>query len=202
MPKIIDHDERRQELIEASWAVIAAEGLEGVTMRKIATAAGCTTGRITHYFADREALILAALSAVNAATSARIDALLQQDKPVFERLLAAAHEALPLDAARLLEWKVWIAFWGAATVTPALAKENESRQQEWLTAITPLIALLSPHADAGYEAERVMGLLNGLGLRVAIHPSTKNQTDATTTIARHLQDLARRDKARGNPDKQ
>ncbi|MBG51750.1 MAG: hypothetical protein CML99_04935 [Rhodobiaceae bacterium] len=121
MPKIIDHDERRQELIEASWAVIAAEGLEGVTMRKIATAAGCTTGRITHYFADREALILAALSAVNAATSARIDALLQQDKPVFERLLAAAHEALPLDAARLLEWKVWIAFWGAATVTAALS---------------------------------------------------------------------------------
>ena len=61
MPKIVDHDARRQELIEASWRVIAAEGLEGVTMRKIAAEAGCTTGRLTHYFADREALILASL---------------------------------------------------------------------------------------------------------------------------------------------
>ena len=55
MPKIIDHDERRQELIEASWAVIAAEGLEGVTMRKIATAAGgnrrdgLAVGKVMHH---------------------------------------------------------------------------------------------------------------------------------------------------------
>ncbi|MEQ9519945.1 MAG: TetR/AcrR family transcriptional regulator [Parvibaculum sp.] len=193
MPKIIDHEQRKRELIEASWAVIAAEGLEGVTMRKIAAAAGCTTGRITHYFADREALILAALYAVNEATSLRIDRILsEKDRPVFDRLIAATHEALPLDATRLLEWKIWIAFWGAATITPALAEENERRQREWLSAITPLIALLNPKADAAYEAERILGLLNGLGLRGAIQPTEQNRGEMITTIERHLGDVAKR----------
>ena len=69
MPKLIDHDLRRRELVEASWQVIADEGLEGVTMRKVAAAARCTTGRITHYFENREELLLAALRAVYSAAS-------------------------------------------------------------------------------------------------------------------------------------
>ncbi|MGH3177968.1 MAG: TetR/AcrR family transcriptional regulator, partial [Streptosporangiaceae bacterium] len=50
MPKVVDHAARRAELVDAAWRVIAEEGLEAATMRRIAEAAGCTTGRVTHYF--------------------------------------------------------------------------------------------------------------------------------------------------------
>lgn len=36
MPKVVDHDERRQTLIEVVWRLIATEGLDAVTTRRIA----------------------------------------------------------------------------------------------------------------------------------------------------------------------
>ncbi|WP_422363776.1 TetR/AcrR family transcriptional regulator [Pyruvatibacter mobilis] len=110
MPKIVDHKARRAELVEASWKVIETEGLDGLTMRKVASAAGCTTGRITHYFPDREALVLAALRAANEAAKARTTALLAKDLPPRARLQKCVEEGLPLDRQRQREWKVWIAF--------------------------------------------------------------------------------------------
>lgn len=185
MPKVVDHEARRRELIEASWAVIAAEGLEGVTMRKIAAAAGCTTGRLTHYFKDREALILAALRAINDVTGERVRKYLRENDGK-ESLIEAAAEALPLDGQRLAEWKVWLAFWAAAATDPDLAAENDRRQEEWLDEIRPVLSSLAPGCDAAYEAERLLALVNGLGLRAAVSPTPHNRKTARDIFERHL----------------
>ena len=186
MPKIVDHDTRRAELVEASWAVIAAEGLEGLTMRKVADAAGCTTGRITHYFADREALVLAALRAVNGATGSRTDALLSGDAPPEEKLILCLEEGLPLDKPRQLEWKVWIAFWAAAASNRELAKENDARHHGLIKAQSPLIKAVAPRADADHEARILMGILDGLGLIAAINPTARNKTNAQDAVHTHV----------------
>jgi AcrR family transcriptional regulator len=39
--------------------VIAREGYAGASLRKVAMQAGCTTGAVTYYFADRDAMITA-----------------------------------------------------------------------------------------------------------------------------------------------
>ena len=191
MPKIVDHDARRTELVEASWKVIAAEGLEGLTMRKVADAAGCTTGRITHYFADREALVLAALRAVNGAAGSRTDALLGRDAPPQEKLILCLEEGLPLDRTRLLEWKVWIAFWAAAASNPDLAKENDARHQGWIKALSPLVKAVAPKADAEHEARILMGILDGLGLIAAINPTARNKANARDAVQTHVANLVR-----------
>ena len=36
MPKIVDHAERRREVLDATWRVIGREGLEAATVRRIA----------------------------------------------------------------------------------------------------------------------------------------------------------------------
>ena len=36
MPKIVDHELRRQELLAAAWRVIARTGVVGLTTREIA----------------------------------------------------------------------------------------------------------------------------------------------------------------------
>jgi len=189
MPKIVDHDARRAELVEASWTVIAAEGLEGLTMRKVADAAGCTTGRITHYFADREALVLAALRAVNGATGNRTDVLLSSDAPPREKLILCLEEGLPLDKIRQLEWKVWIAFWAAAASNPDLAKENDARHQGWIKALSPLITAVAPKTDAEHEARILMGILDGLGLIAAINPTARNKANARDAVHTHVAGL-------------
>ena len=56
MPKIIDHDQRRETLLEQSLQLFAEYGYAGLTMRQIAEALGITTGVLYHYFPSKEAL--------------------------------------------------------------------------------------------------------------------------------------------------
>lgn len=189
MPKVVDHDERRRELMEASWQVIADEGLESLTMRKIAAAAGCTTGRLTHYFANREELVLAALKAAYDAAAIRMAAALEADGTPRERLLTMLEETLPLDEVRLREWKIWIAFWGAAAADASLASENDTRHDRWREALLPLIREIVPESDADYEATRLIGIVDGLGLQAAIRPTAQNRNRAQTALATHLRSL-------------
>ena len=189
MPKLIDHDLRRRELVEASWQVIADEGLEGVTMRKVAAAADCTTGRITHYFENREELVLAALRAVYDAAGTRMAEAARSDLPPAEKLLLHLEETLPLDAARLTEWKVWIAFWSAAARHPELAAENDKRHRSWRKALIPLIRALSPNADDEVEANILSGIVDGLGLQAAVNDTPANRTRVRDTVAAYVERL-------------
>src|SRR5690606_12086610 len=48
---------RRQELAVAVWGLIGKRGIEGVTLRAVAQAAGVSVGRVQHYYASREELV-------------------------------------------------------------------------------------------------------------------------------------------------
>ena len=72
MPKTVDPAQKRAELVDASWDVIAAEGLKGATLRRVAAEAGCTTGALTHYFPDRRSLLVAALRSAHFQAAARM----------------------------------------------------------------------------------------------------------------------------------
>jgi len=192
MPKIVDHEARRQQIVEASWRIIAAQGLTGATMRKIAAEAGCTTGRLTHYFANREEIVLAALRAAYDAAQTRMGRVRGAPSSPAERLTAYLEETLPLDRKRLSEWRVWIAFWGAATAHPALGRENDERLAAWAKALTPLVAAVAPDSDADREAEALIGLTNGIGLQAAVHPTAANKRRAREALARAVAALPER----------
>lgn len=50
MPKIVNHDERRQSILDHSFLLFAEKGYHGVSVRQIAKANGMTTGMLYHYF--------------------------------------------------------------------------------------------------------------------------------------------------------
>lgn len=54
-----DHDAKRSKLLTAAISVLAQEGYAGTSLRKVAQRAGHTTGAVTYYFANKEALVLA-----------------------------------------------------------------------------------------------------------------------------------------------
>ncbi|SDR75156.1 DNA-binding transcriptional regulator, AcrR family [Brevibacterium siliguriense] len=58
MPKIVDHAQRRTEMVHALWQVIYLKGIDGVSFRSVAEAAGISVGRVQHYFPSRSELIL------------------------------------------------------------------------------------------------------------------------------------------------
>ncbi|MFV0434681.1 MAG: TetR/AcrR family transcriptional regulator [Leucobacter sp.] len=57
MPKIIDHDQRRKEIVDVTWQLIVEGGIEAATMREIASRAGFANGALKHYFSGKDAII-------------------------------------------------------------------------------------------------------------------------------------------------
>ena len=189
MPRKVDHEKRRRELVEASWKVIADEGLEGITLRKVAAAADCTTGRIAHYYSGREELLLSALRAAFVGAGRRMTEIAETEPDSLERLRRVIHEALPLDAARLREWKVWIAFWAAASSKRGLAAENARRYQEWQALLSGLIADVAGKGCAEERALDLVSMVDGLGIRVTLVPSPRNRRRARETVDRWISRL-------------
>lgn len=52
-----DREGRRAELISAAMKVIAEDGFAAASLRRVAQRAGCTTGAVSYYFANREAMM-------------------------------------------------------------------------------------------------------------------------------------------------
>jgi AcrR family transcriptional regulator len=56
MPKIVDHNEYRKNLLDRAFDLFAQKGFAAVTMREIAQGLGVSTGTLYHYFPSKEAL--------------------------------------------------------------------------------------------------------------------------------------------------
>ena len=165
MPKSVDPLARQEEFITASWNVIARVGLAAASLRRVAAEAGCTTGSLTHYFSDRQALLTATLRQAHFAAGKRMKTAAQDATTDFGRLRAVLLESLPLDATRLREWKVWLCFWGAAMNDDQLSGEDARRYAEWRKLLQSLIAPL--HDDPSEETHLLMSMIDGLGLQLA-----------------------------------
>jgi TetR/AcrR family transcriptional repressor of bet genes len=175
VPKVVDHAQRRRELVAATWAVVAAEGIEGATVRRIAEEAGCTTGRITHYFADKEEVLVAALRQVHRAAGKRMLAAIGE-RSGLAALRAVLAEALPLDQERVLEWRVWLAFWGSAATSASLQAEQHERYREWRGLLKRVLAgaqhdgQLPAGIDLDRLVDQIVALVDGFGLQGVLDP--------------------------------
>jgi TetR/AcrR family transcriptional regulator, transcriptional repressor of bet genes len=182
MPKIVDARLRRSEFVDATWRVIRKEGLPAATLRRVAAEARCTTGALTHYFSNREALLVQALRAAHFAAGARMVAAAGRVRGDLKRLETLVLEALPLDAVRMNEWKTHLTFWGEACDNEKLRSENARRFAEWGQLLEEYMAPIVPGEKARRrEAMLLMGLIDGLALRLVLQArrGSRNQADAT-----------------------
>jgi TetR/AcrR family transcriptional regulator, transcriptional repressor of bet genes len=194
VPVIVDHAQRRAEIVEAAWHALADLGSEGATMRTIAERAGCSTGRLTHYFKNRDEILVAALRAVHTSAGKRMrEAVARADG--LDALRGVIHEALPLESVSQREWNVWIAFWGLAAAKPSLRREQRTRYAEWRQLIRTLIersveAGDLPPLDARAETDHLVALVDGLGLQSIAGGTSPPAAAIEHTIERHLTTLA------------
>lgn len=134
MPKIVDHDQRRLELVDATWRIIARHGIEGATMREIALEAGFANGALKPYFPTKDHLITFAFGHVFNRTNQRI-AHTSAGKVGLEALRSFCREVLPLDEDRINEARIVIPFWQKALTDPAKAELHETSMNQWRSAM-------------------------------------------------------------------
>ncbi len=198
MPKVVDARLRRSEFVDATWRVIRKEGLPAATLRRVAAEARCTTGALTHYFSNREALLVQALCAAHFAAGARMVAAAGRVRGDLKRLETLVLEALPLDALRMNEWKTHLTFWGEACDNEKLRSENARRFAEWGQLLEEYMAPIVPgHKARRREAMLLMGLIDGLALRLVLQTRSgaRIQADATqvaNAVRSHLRAMQAR----------
>ena len=128
MPKIVDHDQRRDEIALVACRVVATHGFEQATVVRIARAAGYTTGMLAHYFDSKQEIILAALRLI----MRRIEQRLTRPSEEGIDLLTVLSESLPVDANRQIECAFYMAFWGQVSADRRLKRINAWVHREYL----------------------------------------------------------------------
>jgi AcrR family transcriptional regulator len=129
MPKIVDHDRRRDEIALVACRVVAEYGFDQATIVRIAREAGYTTGMVAHYFDTKQEIIIAALRLILRRIEERLTAAAGEGDP---QLLALLTEALPVDATRFTECAFWTAFWGQVSADARLKRINAWMHREYL----------------------------------------------------------------------
>src|SRR5688500_8928470 len=99
MARAVRNPEARTRIVEAAWRRVADEGVHGATMRRIAAEAGVTTGFVTHYFDDKEALLADVVRHNNLLARDRVLAGIGGHRGLVA-LEGAVDALLPIDAAR------------------------------------------------------------------------------------------------------
>ncbi|MFN4355537.1 TetR/AcrR family transcriptional regulator [Parvibaculum sp.] len=171
MPKLIDHDARRKDFARAAIAVIGEQGIDNTRLVDVAREAGATTGAITHYFNDKDAVLLAALDHVAQGILYRLKASGDADD-----LVELAALILPVNEESRREWRVWMSFFGRAVGDPALARINKAYYDEFRDGLAAIIrrqqrkAKLAAHIDPAVTGDAIISILDGFSIRATLEP--------------------------------
>ncbi|MEE2524120.1 TetR/AcrR family transcriptional regulator [Pseudarthrobacter sp. J75] len=182
MPKIVDHNERRLELVDATWRIIARQGLEGATMREIALEAGFANGALKPYFPTKDTLLEFAFGHVFNRTNRRI-AQVTQGKSGLNALRAFCLEVLPLDEERVNEARIVIPFWQKAVNDAQKAGIHQESMDEWRETIRRYLAEardageVVAAVDDSILAGQLLNMLLGAQIGAALAPGSPVSQD-------------------------
>lgn len=175
MPKIVDHEERRREILEATWRVIARDGIEAATVREIAREVGYSNGVLSHYFTNKEEILI---SAHKLAFQRVYDRAAAANEGItgIEAVRIALHEALPLDEERRIEAVLDVSFWSQALVNDRLNKvrfESIMEGRVWWTSMLESgreRGEITSAVSNDVLCDEIQALIDGISVQAIMYP--------------------------------
>lgn len=139
----------REVLLDAVVRLVASDGLDGATVRRVAREAAVSIGMVQHHFPTKDAMVLAAMESVSSSVVGRARAASDGPGDPGETLRSLAGELVPLDNVRGGEGRVWLAFVARAAVVPELRAVHARYWQELEDVLTRLLAAHRHGEDTG-----------------------------------------------------
>ena len=179
MPKQVDYDERRRQVIDAVYALADEKGLEGVTLRDVARQAGVSMGAVQRCFRSKDEMLVLALTHVSEKFTARVQMATAEQPDSALALARVVADLALLGADQRPEAQVWLAFAARAAVTPAMAKILKDHYPEARKLLTRLIREAAGSSgaavDAELEARTLLALADGLTVQVLLDQLEQNE---------------------------
>jgi AcrR family transcriptional regulator len=187
---------RLREVDEAARRVIIRKGLKSTTMRDISREGGFTTGVLTHYFPDKDALIVGVFSSASDSWIRRVRAELGAAGGAEQQLRALVALAIPSDPEERREWRLWAEMWSYAGWNEEFADYIVETDALWEAELRDVIeravteGLLASGVDVAVQARVLARLVDGLGLRSLL---SGRWDEARATLVAHLGSLGLRE---------
>lgn len=177
MPKVVDHDRRREQLADAALSLIAKHGMRGVTTRAVAEEAGWSTGVLTHYSKSLSELLLAALRRA-AELQGRIfrEMRAEKDLDAVQRLALIVDSVLPLDDRRMAMNRIFSVYYAEVGVNEATRDEVIDYLDQWRRLVERIVrsgqedgSIASTRSPAQLAVD-IVALADGLSIHASIDP--------------------------------
>jgi AcrR family transcriptional regulator len=183
----LDHDARRREIAHIAMDLIAREGLEAATVRRIAAEVGFSTTIVTHYFADKQELLLWAYRAVDEWARERFDEAMASE-PVD--LAAYLLSMCAVREADRVNWRPLLGIWDRALRDPAFAAEWHGWIDTTLARIAAIVRMRDPDcADPITIARRLLAMVQGISLQSMFDRDSWSDETARRVLASEVETL-------------
>jgi AcrR family transcriptional regulator len=193
MPKRVDHDQRRRQIIEALCRLTVRGGLSAASFREVATEAGVSVRLVQYYFGTKAELLHAANRHVAEQTAARITrrlAALGTDAEPRDVVHTVVNTFLPTDKRSREAMLLFFAFYTAQMTDPTLARAAARNVPQGLAGlIADQIRRAQPSGevpvdlDADREAAILTAAIPGLASGVLVNYLTASEAAAILAYA-------------------
>jgi len=185
-------DLRRQQLIDATIAVISRKGYTGTRLADVAAKAKVSYGVVSFYFKSKDALLLATLQSL-ADEYARVwrEAVRQAGPSPADKLKAIVAADFAPDIANEKKIAVWYAFWAEARTRPSYRKLCAQLYNDYYWQVREFVQALIDqggydHLDAHSVTLALNAMVDGMWLDMQIQPREFNRDEAIRAIGLFL----------------
>jgi TetR/AcrR family transcriptional regulator, transcriptional repressor of bet genes len=169
VPKKVDHGQRREEIAGAVCRLAGRQGLDGVSLRQVATEAGVSMGRVQHYFTTKDEMLRFAFRTISERVEQRMATAVAAlgTSPAPRALVRALLvEMLPLTPDTEAEAPVLAAFLARAVVEPALAESQRGDAERLREFVAAQIGPVP--GNPALEATTLLAVVDGLMTQLLI----------------------------------
>ncbi|MEQ4673451.1 transcriptional regulator BetI [Providencia vermicola] len=180
MPKIGIQSIRKQQLIQATLAVINEVGMQEASFVLIARKAGVSTGIISHYFRDKNGLLEATMRHIQYQLGFAVAMRLRMLTGADAKLRIQAIVEGNFDPTQTSEaaMKTWLAFWASSMHQPNLNRLQQVNDRRLYSNLSYEFGRVLEKNEARMAAKGLAALIDGLWLRSALSNEAFPVSDA------------------------
>ncbi|MBS0473497.1 MAG: TetR/AcrR family transcriptional regulator [Proteobacteria bacterium] len=187
MPKIVDHDVRRDDIARAAFRVIRRKGVARATIRDIARESGCSVGAVVHYIPSKDHIFLQAAEYSTHVIRGRMESA-EAANSGLEALRQVLYQGLPAGDDMLGHWKIWFGFWQLSETSELIRAATHDRYGESYRRYGRLIRAaqksgeIRPDINVADATASLICQMDGMG----VHTLISGHKLSTTRLRRQI----------------